>query len=143
MTNEAKHMEQGLEFDAQLTKRPENVTYGELSNMDEIKPCPFCGIYPQVKEWEVGGIKQIKIICDGDFCHVHPSVFGNKETMLNVWNTRASPNIKEVDFENMYKNTCNCEGDGGPCMQCANDFGWNEAIDHIKARYPKLYTEEI
>ncbi len=36
MTNEAKHMEQGLEFDAQLTKRPENVTCENLSNADEI-----------------------------------------------------------------------------------------------------------
>ena len=36
MTNEPKHMEQGLEFDAQLTKRPENVTCENLSNADEI-----------------------------------------------------------------------------------------------------------
>ena len=30
-----KHMEQGLEFDTQLTKTPENVTCAGLSNMDE------------------------------------------------------------------------------------------------------------
>ena len=54
-----------------------------------LKPCPWCGIAPQTKEWDVGSYTQIKIICDGDFCRVHPSVFGNKEAMIDAWNTRA------------------------------------------------------
>lgn len=132
MTEEVKHMEQGLEFD-QVTKTPENVTCDWLSNADEIKPCPFCGVRPMLKEWEVGGIKQIKIICDGDFCHVHPSIFGNKETMLKEWNTRSAPKMKEVDLWSMKLNK-------------NDDIDWlayNQAIDDIKSRYLKLYTEEI
>lgn len=35
MKIEIRHMEQGLEFDTQLTKTPENVTCAGLSNMDE------------------------------------------------------------------------------------------------------------
>lgn len=55
--------------------------------------------------------------------------------------TRAQPKYKRVDLETLYKNTCNCEGDGGPCMSCAHDFGWNEAIDDIKSKYGELYAE--
>lgn len=54
--------------------------------------------------------------------------------------TRAQPKYKRVDLETLYKNTCNCEGDGGPCMSCAHDFGWNEAIDEIKSKYGELYV---
>lgn len=57
--------------------------------MKKLKPCPFCGVLPRHKEYEVEGTTQIKIICDGDLCHVHPAVFGNKETMVAIWNHRV------------------------------------------------------
>lgn len=57
---------------------------------NNLKPCPFCGVQPETKEWIVGDIPQIKIWCDEGGCHVHPSVFGNKETMTKIWNTRSS-----------------------------------------------------
>ena len=71
--------------------------------MIELLPCPFCGVLPQTKEWIVGNREQIKIICDGDFCHVHPSIFGNKETMTDVWNTRAKDSdlIRGIELAEM------------------------------------------
>lgn len=60
---------------------------------------------------------------------------------IDKWRDRAQPKYKRVDLETLYKNTCNCEGDGGPCLQCTHDFGWNEAIDDIKSKYGDLYME--
>jgi hypothetical protein len=57
--------------------------------MTTLLPCPFCGVMPVTKEWIISKREQIKIICDGDYCHVQPSVFGNKKTMTEIWNTRA------------------------------------------------------
>lgn len=30
--------------------------------------------------------------------------------------------------QDLYRNTCNCEGDNDPCMQCAEDSGWNNCL---------------
>lgn len=71
-----------------------------MTNLEtlELKPCPFCGNDPDWKRWEVGGIWQIKIFCDGDGCHVHPSIFGNEKTMTEIWNTRT-PDPQRVRVE--------------------------------------------
>lgn len=58
--------------------------------MPELLPCPFCGGDPDYKRWEVNDIWQIKIFCDTPFCHVHPAIFGNEKTMIEIWNTRAA-----------------------------------------------------
>lgn len=62
----------------------------EIKQLEEaLKPCPFCGSNPLFKEWVIGGHKQIKIYCDGEFCHIHPSIFGNKKAMVEQWSARA------------------------------------------------------
>lgn len=66
---------------------------------DSLLPCPFCGDRPQTKEWNVGDREQIKIWCDGAGCHVHPSVFGNRETMLQQWNTRKADALTVAELK--------------------------------------------
>lgn len=56
---------------------------------DELKPCPFCGCKPEVKELAVGEYEQIKIRCDSGLCPIHPSCFGNKKVMVSEWNAHA------------------------------------------------------
>ncbi len=42
--------------------------------------------------------------------------------------------VKEaIDFESLYVNNCKCEGDNAPCCKCAEDFGWNNAVEHIQS----------
>lgn len=64
-----------------------------------------------------------------------------EDEAIKLWNTRSQPKYKRVDLETLYQNKCNCEGDNFPCMTCAHDFGWNEAIDEIKSKYGDLYAE--
>ena len=67
--------------------------------MEELLPCPFCGGEAETKEWLVGNEPnvhpQIKIWCDTFGCHVYPSIFGNKETMTKIWNTRAYAELQK------------------------------------------------
>lgn len=48
-----KHMEQGLEFDTQLTKTPENVTCAGLSNMDE-RRAALDALAPWIDKYKTG-----------------------------------------------------------------------------------------
>ena len=105
------------------------MTY-KLAEAIALKPCPFCGVEPDWKRWEINDIWQIKIFCDGPDCHVHPSIFGNEETMTKIWNTRAQPKYEGVDLDTLK-------------MIKSDEFGtgYNAAIYHIKSKYGELYAE--
>lgn len=112
---------------------------------EELLPCPFCGVEPYWKRWEINDIWQIKIFCDGPDCHVYPSIFGNEQTMTRIWNTRAQPKYKLVDLglkrESVpidYKDGSHREWE---IHNAAFNDGWNEAIDDIKSKYGDLFIE--
>jgi hypothetical protein len=106
---------------------------------EEILPCPFCNNEPDWKRWEVNNIWQIKIFCDGADCHVHPSIFGNEETMTKIWNTRSQPKYKRVDLDEMKQNYAGLD-DYNHSAKARVD-GNNSAIDDIKSKYGDLYAE--
>jgi Lar family restriction alleviation protein len=70
-----------------LAARTWKILCGKVE-MIMIKPCPFCGEKPEIREWLVEGYEQVKIMCMTDECHVQPSVFGDKKAMVEAWNQR-------------------------------------------------------
>lgn len=69
--------------------------------LEELKPCPFCGGEPCVKEWTVGSHDQIKIWCDSGECEVYPSVFGNKIAKIEAWNNRSTLPVERGVLEDV------------------------------------------
>lgn len=39
--------------------------------------------------------------------------------------------MQQLKFDDFYKDSCNCEGDDGPCCACHKDWGWNECVDYL------------
>jgi Lar family restriction alleviation protein len=63
------------------------------SNATELLPCPFCGAFAQVLDFEkVDGDQFFEIQCSGKNCAVNPRTkgFGTLEEAIETWNRRAS-----------------------------------------------------
>ena len=54
--------------------------------MEKIKPCPFCGADPEVRDWMCG----FCVSCENRECPCMPTsfVYDTKEEAINFWNRR-------------------------------------------------------
>lgn len=56
-----------------------------------LKPCPFCGVMPDITPHEAEGIPLYGMSCHNDDCDIQPYsavACETKEEMIKTWNTR-------------------------------------------------------
>lgn len=108
--------------------------------MEELLPCPFCGVIPTVDHDDAGPYnKRWLVECDELDCHsLSVSVISkiSQADANRLWNTRALPKLQKVDLDACFK-------DLSPYVGSKYDilYGYNSAIADIKAKYGELYTE--
>jgi len=59
--------------------------------MEKIKPCPFCGADPEVRDWMCG----FCVSCENRECPCMPTsfVYDTKEEAINFWNRRRNSGV--------------------------------------------------
>lgn len=60
--------------------------------MAKLKPCPFCGVVPEVHYYINGDKKYYYIACGNQFCRINPSTdyHVTKAVVVREWNRRTS-----------------------------------------------------
>lgn len=57
----------------------------------QLKPCPFCGDYPELQEWVTeDGITFFIVACENEDCPIRPFTqkYIRKKPAFDAWNTR-------------------------------------------------------
>ena len=59
--------------------------------MSELKPCPFCGLSPKMRESDIGNITAWVVYCPHTICKVKPqTAYIRKRTdAIEAWNRRV------------------------------------------------------
>lgn len=64
----------------------------------ELKPCPFCGRDGKIEKWQGWFVR-----CQNTDCGAVFPDYENKETAINMWNTRHPAPLEALDEENVFK----------------------------------------
>lgn len=57
--------------------------------MIKLKPCPICGLEPEMEPWHGSGLNSTRIGCNADFCPVGVGVVRpSQRGAIKAWNTR-------------------------------------------------------
>ena len=59
--------------------------------MAELKPCPFCGLPPKMRETNIANMDMWVIYCKSTFCGVNPQTkyTRTRTAAIEAWNRRA------------------------------------------------------
>lgn len=60
--------------------------------MSKLKPCPFCGVVPEVQKRTNGEKEYYHIACENLYCRINPGTdyHVTKDVVVREWNRRAS-----------------------------------------------------
>ena len=62
------------------------------NEMNELKPCPFCGRKPELRRDDDGFSY---IVCANDNCYVNNNCYVNDNAAINAWNRRVDEQMPE------------------------------------------------
>ena len=62
------------------------------NEMNELKPCPFCGRKPELRHDDDGFSY---IVCANDNCYVNNNCYVNDNAAINAWNRRVDEQMPE------------------------------------------------
>lgn len=63
---------------------------------EKMKPCPFCGIVPDIETWHGGKPTKHMVSCCNDECPCAPQCTGQtRAEAIHRWNIRAAEREKE------------------------------------------------
>ena len=70
----------------------------DLTYIETVVGCPFCGETPTVEAWHGGGHDKHMVSCTNDACPATPAVTGaTRATAIRIWNTRKAKTQAVLD----------------------------------------------
>lgn len=69
--------------------------------MIKLKPCPICGLEPEMEPWHGSGLNSTRIGCNADFCPVGVGVVRpSQRGAIKAWNTRPIEDALRAERDN-------------------------------------------